>query len=52
MLGYGLACYAWLRQDRSPAWARYLDTNPRFYLQHGLSYLSRAAADGGFPSAT
>jgi hypothetical protein len=39
MLGYALACYAVLRDEQSPTWARYLDTNPRVYMKHGLRYL-------------
>jgi hypothetical protein len=39
MYGYGLARYAWLRGETEPAWARYLDTNPRTYLKQGLRYL-------------
>jgi hypothetical protein len=40
MYGYGLARYAWLRHEPDPAWARYLDTNPRTFLKRGLRYLS------------
>jgi hypothetical protein len=39
MWGYGLARYAWLRGESDPAWARYLDTNPRTFLKRGLRYL-------------
>jgi hypothetical protein len=39
MCGYGLACYAALRGEPSPSWAKYLDTNPRVYLKHGMRYL-------------
>jgi hypothetical protein len=42
MYGYGLARYAWLRGDTDPAWARYLDTNPRAFLKRGLRYLTQA----------
>jgi hypothetical protein len=51
MFGYGLACYARLRGEAEPAWARYLDTNPRVYMKHGLAYLRRAAPGGGLPPA-
>ena len=40
MFGYGLARYAWLRDERDPQWARYLDTNPRTFVKRGLRYLS------------
>ncbi|MEY9943407.1 hypothetical protein [Kitasatospora sp. GAS1066B] len=39
--GYALACYAWLRGERKPSWARLLSTNPRAYLRHGLRYLQQ-----------
>lgn len=41
MYGYGLARYAWLRGEADPAWARYLDTNPRTFLKRGLRHLAR-----------
>ncbi|MDG4766877.1 hypothetical protein O7632_22655 [Solwaraspora sp. WMMD406] len=41
MYGYALGRYAWLRDDLSPSWARYLDTNPRSYLRRSLRYLAR-----------
>ena len=37
--GYALACYAEMRSEPAPAWARYLDTNPRAYLKRSLRYL-------------
>jgi hypothetical protein len=40
MFGYGLACYAWLRDERQPPWATFLDTNPRAFLKRGLRYLA------------
>ena len=43
MYGYGLARYAWLRGEPDPAWARYLDTNPRAFLRRGLRYLAQPA---------
>ncbi len=46
MFGYGLARYALLRGEPNPPWAKYLDTNPRVYMQHGIRYLRH---DGGFP---
>ena len=50
MFGYGLACYARLRAEPDPGWARYLDTNPRVYMKHGLAYLGHAAPGGGLPA--
>lgn len=41
MYGYGLARYAWLRGETNPAWARYVDTNPRTFLKRGLRYLAQ-----------
>ncbi|KUL41201.1 hypothetical protein [Actinoplanes awajinensis] len=42
MFGYALARYAWLRGETEPAWARYLDTNPRTFMKRGLRYLAQA----------
>ncbi|WP_432840829.1 hypothetical protein [Dactylosporangium sp. CA-092794] len=47
MFGYGLARYAWLRDEPNPAWARYLDTNPRSFLNRGLRYLTETGGAGG-----
>ncbi|MGW3042212.1 hypothetical protein ACWC9T_19765 [Kitasatospora sp. NPDC001159] len=41
MLGYALACYAHLRGETKPTWARHLATNPRAYLKQGLRYLGQ-----------
>jgi hypothetical protein len=50
MFGYGLACLAWLRDEPDPPWAKFLDTNPRDYLKHGLRYLRHQSPPGGaFP---
>lgn len=43
MYGYGLACYAALRGEPDPPWARYLDTNPCSFMKHGLRYLRHAS---------
>jgi hypothetical protein len=40
MFGYGLACSAWLRGERHPSWATYLDTNPRAFMKRGLRFLA------------
>jgi hypothetical protein len=52
MYGYGLARYAFLRTETDPAWARYLDTNPRTYLKRGLRYLRQAEPDGARGEST
>ena len=44
MFGYALAQVARLRGDRDPAWARYLDTNPRGYFKQAMRYLERKTA--------
>jgi hypothetical protein len=42
MFGYALACYAWMRGEAEPepAWARFLDTNPRGYMKQGAKFLA------------
>lgn len=39
MYGYALACYTRMRNESTPDWAGYLDTNPRGYLKRSLRYL-------------
>jgi hypothetical protein len=41
MYGYALARYARMRREVSPAWATYLDLNPRTYLRRAMRYLDR-----------
>lgn len=48
MFGYALARYAVYRGERDPAWARYLDTNPRVYMKRGIRYLRRADPGPGY----
>jgi hypothetical protein len=48
--GYALACYSWLRGEKEPGWARYLDPGPRVYLEQGLAYLGRTSADAELPT--
>jgi hypothetical protein len=43
MFGYALARVAWLRGERDPEWARYLDTNPRGYFKKAMRYLEKEA---------
>ena len=44
MYGYALARYAVLRGEAKPAWAAYLDTNPRVSLKKSLRYLQTTSA--------
>jgi hypothetical protein len=46
MFGYGLACYAFMRNEPDPSWVKYLDANPHGYCQRGLRYLRHAGAAG------
>ncbi|WP_157574240.1 hypothetical protein [Nocardia jejuensis] len=39
LYGYALACWTLMRGDPKPAWAQYLDTNPRVYMKQSLKYL-------------
>lgn len=43
--GYALACFAFLRGESAPKWAKYLDTNPRVYLKRSLRYLEAHAPE-------
>jgi hypothetical protein len=45
MFGYALARYAVYRGELNPAWAKYLDTNPRVYMKQGIRYLRRLDHD-------
>jgi hypothetical protein len=42
--GYALACYARMRGEASPAWARHLSPGQAGYLTQGLAYLRRGQA--------
>jgi hypothetical protein len=48
MFGYGLACFAWLREETEPDWAGAVDANPRAALRRGLRHLARDAPAGTF----
>jgi hypothetical protein len=48
--GYALACYAWLRGETYPVWAKHLDPGPRMYLRQGLEHLSAETRPGEFPT--
>ncbi len=37
--GYALALFAFMKRDLKPAWAKYLETNPKHYFKQGLKYL-------------
>ena len=39
--GYALACYARLRGERHPKWARFLDENIRYFLDESIFFLER-----------
>jgi hypothetical protein len=41
MFGYALACYAWMRGEArpEPAWAGFLDANPRGYMRQSIRFL-------------
>jgi hypothetical protein len=41
MYGYALACFAWLRGEYKPGWAKYLEPNPRGYFKDGQNYLDK-----------
>lgn len=43
MFGYALARVARLRGERDPAWARFLDTNPRGYFKQAMRYLEKVS---------
>lgn len=42
-LAYSLACYAWLRAERSPKWSRYLASNILPYFKDALHFLNHTA---------
>jgi hypothetical protein len=42
MFGYALARWTLMRGQPDPAWARYLDTNPRVYMRNALKYIQHA----------
>lgn len=44
MFGYGLACFAWLREETEPDWAGSVDANPGSALRRGLRYLARSGS--------
>jgi hypothetical protein len=39
--GYALACYARMRGEANPAWARAVSPGQAVYLTQGLTYLQR-----------
>jgi hypothetical protein len=48
--GYALSCYCWLRREKEPAWARYVDPGPSIHLRQGLAYLARTSVDAELPA--
>jgi hypothetical protein len=49
MFGYALARYAVYRAEPGPAWAKYLDTNPRVYMKQAIRYLRHRDHDALHP---
>ena len=43
--GYALACFAFLRGESAPKWAKHLDTNPRVYMKRSLRHLEAHASE-------
>lgn len=41
MYGYAFACFAWMREEYNPAWAKKLKLNVRTYLKHSLQHLEK-----------
>lgn len=48
--GYALSCYAWLRRDRQPAWARFVNPGPLHVMKRGLEFLESVSKPGELPS--
>jgi hypothetical protein len=48
--GYALACYSWLRRERQPGWAQYVNPGPLVYLRQGLAYLAYCSVDAELPT--
>lgn len=48
--GYALSCYAWVRRERDPGWARYVNPGPLVCMAQGLGYLARTSAGGSLPA--
>lgn len=49
MFGYALARYAVYRGETGPAWAKFLDTNPRVYMKQAIRYLRQREHDAFHP---
>jgi hypothetical protein len=41
MYGYSLAAYAWMRNERKPAWSKYLSMNVGHYLKQSLEFFEK-----------
>jgi len=48
--GYALACYCWLRREKDPGWARYVNPGPQLHLKQGLAFLRQSSAEGELPT--
>jgi hypothetical protein len=40
--GYALACYANIRGEKQPTWARFLESNIRHFFDESLDFLKRS----------
>ncbi len=48
--GYALSCYAWLREERNPAWARFVSAGSLQVMRRGLEFLAVVSTPGELPT--
>jgi hypothetical protein len=48
--GYALACYCWLRSEKDPGWAKYVNPGPLLHLKQGLAFLMHSSVAGELPT--
>jgi hypothetical protein len=48
--GYALSCYAWLRKEHNPAWAKFVNAGPLGVMRQGLTFLASASKPGALPT--
>jgi hypothetical protein len=48
--GYALSCYAWLREERNPAWARFVSAGSLQVMRRGLEFLAGVSRPGELPA--
>lgn len=48
--GYALSCYAWLREERNPAWARFVSAGSLQVMRRGLEFLAVVSTPGELPA--